>query len=190
MTRVFIIHKWGGNPNSDWYPWLRYNLEEKGIEVFAPSMPNTDEPEINAWVSKIKSVVGKVDEDTYFVGHSIGCQTIMRFLETQNNKAGGVVFVAPFFNLIPETTYEEAGAEEIAKPWLETPINKNKISKLSKYVCLFSEDDPYIPLSDSEIFREELNSKIIIFEDKGHFNEDAGIKKLPVALKELLRLVK
>ena len=33
------------------------------------------------------------DENTYFVGHSIGCQAIMRYLESVDvKKIGGVLF--------------------------------------------------------------------------------------------------
>lgn len=38
--RIFIIHRWLGTPNSDWYPWAKEELEKKGFEVarrkFAP----------------------------------------------------------------------------------------------------------------------------------------------------------
>src|SRR3989344_3577618 len=86
MKRVFIVHGWDFNPEVNWYPWLKKELEKKGFKVIVPEMPNTSEPKINAWVSYLKKVVGKLDEETYFIGHSIGCQTIMRFLEKENNK--------------------------------------------------------------------------------------------------------
>ena len=50
--RAFIIHGWGGNPNKDWIPWVVLQLKEKGYEVRAPLMPDTDYPQIEPWVSK------------------------------------------------------------------------------------------------------------------------------------------
>jgi predicted alpha/beta hydrolase family esterase len=98
--RVFIIHGWGGNPDEHWLPWLKSELEQKGYEVVVPQMPNTNKPVIEEWVNHLSEIVGEVDAQTYFVGHSVGCQTILRYLETQaGKKAGGCVLVAAWFKL-------------------------------------------------------------------------------------------
>lgn len=188
--RVFIIHGWDGKPEHGWYLWLRDELESRGFKVEVPEMPNSEEPEINSWVGKLNEIVGQVDEETYFVGHSVGCQTILRYLQIldESSKIGGAVFVAPWMHLDEETIREE-GEEviEIAKPWMETPIDFEKVKKMSKhYVAIFSDNDYYVPLSDRDIFRELLGAKIITEHDKGHFTEDDGIKDLPVLLNEFL----
>ena len=74
---------------------FKKEFEKKGFKVEVPVMPNTSKPEINAWVSHLKKIVGELNEDTYFIGHSIGCQTIMRFLERENytGKIGKVIFL-------------------------------------------------------------------------------------------------
>ena len=77
--RVFIVHGWGAYPQDDWIPWLKGQLEDKGCEVYNPSMPDTEHPQIETWLSFLANLVGDVDENTYFVGHSIGCQTILRY---------------------------------------------------------------------------------------------------------------
>ena len=180
--RIFIIHGWGGSPESNWLPWLKSQLESKGHEVHVPEMPNTDEPEIEAWVSKLSEEVGTPDENTYFVGHSIGCQTILRYLQTVEAKVGGVLFVAGWINLNPEPIAEEGGTE-IAKPWLETLIEWDKIK--TKVVAIFSDDDPFVPVEDAQIFEEKLSAKIIIKEKKGHFDD----VEQPEVLKELLDML-
>lgn len=42
--RVFIIHQWEGYPEYAWYPWLKKEMENRGFEVFIPSMPETNTP--------------------------------------------------------------------------------------------------------------------------------------------------
>jgi len=186
--RVFLIHGWEGYPENCWFPWLRKELENRGFQVFVPAMPNPEEPEIESWVNKLNNITKKLDDDTYFVGHSIGCQAIMRYLQTINNNVGGIIFVAGWFNLPCLETKEE---KRIAKPWLEMPIDTERIKKLSKnIIAIFSDDDPDVPLSDSELFKSRLNAKIIIEHNKGHFSDDAGVKELPIVLKELLRISK
>lgn len=188
--RVFIVHGWDGSPKSDWNPWLKEELEAKGFEVHSPAMPNPEEPKIETWVPFLAKNVGIADEQTYFVGHSIACQTILRFLEKlpENKKIGGAVFVAGFFTL---TNLEDKETEEIAKPWIETPIDLKKVkSRLNKSIAIFSDDDPYVPLDNQYDFREKIGSKIIIEHNMGHFNEGTGITQLPIALKSLLEIAK
>jgi uncharacterized protein len=152
-------------------------------------MPNPDSPEITAWVDFLKDKVGSVDKNTYFVGHSIGCQTILRLLERQDGKTGGCVFVAGWFHLIG---LEEEGEEaiKIAAPWLEISIDFDNVkNKIDKSVAIFSDNDPFVPLSDKDIFSQAIGSKIIVEHDKGHFDEGNDIKELPVARESLFEIM-
>ncbi|MEK6936237.1 MAG: alpha/beta hydrolase [Nanoarchaeota archaeon] len=191
MKKIYLIHRWDGNPDSDWYPWLKKELQNKGFEIIIPEMPDTAEPKIDKWVSELKDVIKTVDEDTYFIGHSIGCQTIMRYLEKlpEKNKIAGAIFVAGWFKL---ANLEGAEVEEIAKPWLETPINLDNLNhKIKKLIVILSDNEPYDFIKEnSEIFKEKLNAKIIIEKQKGHFTEDDGVTKLPIVLNKLLEMLK
>lgn len=188
MKRVFIIHGWAGLPSHGWYPWIEKELRAKGFDTYLPEMPNTDAPEIKEWVSFIAKLVKKADKDTYFIGHSIGCQAVLRYLQTIKEQIGGVVFVAGWYPYVTNLTGEE---EAIAKPWVETPIDFVKIRNvLKKSVAIFSSDDPYVPLDNIKTFKVEVVSKIVMQKKSGHFTQDDGCKELPIALKELLGLMK
>ena len=183
MKKVVIVHGWGGNSKCDWIPWLKQELEKRGFEVVAPNFPNSDEPEIDTWVGKLREVVKNVDVNIFFVGHSIGCQAILRFLEKCSEKVGKVILVAPWMHLNEEVINEEGeDVREIARAWVETPIDFERVRKMSdKFVCIFSDDDPYVPLSDEEIFKRELNAETIVESGQGHFNEVS----LPLVLEYL-----
>ena len=190
MKRVFIIHGWGGNSDELWLKWLKQELEKKGFEATNLEMPDTWHPKISEWVNKLNESVGNADEDTYFVGHSIGCQAIMRYLEQlpESQKVGGAIFVAGWFNLTDET-WDENYTKEIADEWIKTPINFEKIKQHSnKFILINSNNDPYVPLSDAELFRNNLGAKIIILENRGHIAGDDGVTELPVVLEELLKM--
>jgi len=185
MKRVFIVHGWGGNPNEPMLVWLKENLEAKGYIVTVPEMPNTDEPVIDVWVNYLKNI-SEFDEETYFIGHSIGCQTILRTLMTMPpyTKVGKIVLIAPWVHL-KEETYEDEDDKKIAKPWIETPMDWRWIKNMtSGFVAIFSDNDPFVPLEDKEIFKEKLNAKIIVEHDKGHFDPDSNVKELPVVLEQ------
>jgi len=190
--RVFIVHGWGGTPDDHWCPWLKKMLLERGFEVYVPQMPNTNEPRIATWVPYLAKVVGKADENTYFVGHSIGCQAILRYLETLERtvKVGGAVFVAGFFNLISGSMETDA-EKSIAKEWIGTPIDFQLVrDHLNKSTAIFSDNDPDVPLSDSKIFDSVLGSKIIVHPNRGHFTKEDGVTELHVAFNEIMQMAK
>lgn len=186
--RVIIVHGWGDNPNSNWYGWVKRELKKKGCDVLIPEMPESETPKIEAWVSALSESIGEVDENTYFIGHSIGCQTIMRYLEKLKNKVGGVVFVAGWFIL--QGIEDEAGAVEIAQPWIETPINLDKVRKnASEFTAIFSDNDYYVSPENMKIFSEKLGARIIVEKKKGHFTERDGVKTLATALSEMEKML-
>lgn len=188
--RVFIVHGWDGSPDEPMHKWLKISLEERGFGVIVPEMPNPEVPEINSWVGKLIEVVKNPDKETYFIGHSIGCQTILRYLERlpEEVKIKGIVLIAPFFDLMG--IEDEEGSKEIAKPWLKTQIDYKKVkSHTNNIIAIFSDNDPYVSLSNKELFEERLGAKTIVENNKGHFDPDSGVEDNPTALKELLEIV-
>ena len=177
--RVFIIHGWGGSPNEIMHKMLFEKLSRKGSEVKVLEMPNTDEPEIKSWISHLNEIAGKPDKNTYFIGHSIGCQTIMRYLEKLDEKIkiGGCIFIAGWFNLENMESDEE---KRIAKPWIETPINYSKMKKMAKNIVVYISSNEFYGCIDEniKIFKEKLGAEVIIVKDMGHFTDEEGITKL------------
>lgn len=189
--RVFIVHGWDGFPEEGWFPWLKSELEARGFLVFVPQLPNSDEPRINVWVPALAASVGVVDEQTYFIGHSMGCQTIVRYLEQLEGdvKVGGAVFVAGFLKSLSNLEDEET-VRSVADEWLKTSLNLVKAkAHLTKSVAIFSDDDPFVPLENQEEFRDDLQSKIIVEHEKGHLNGKAdGVMEIESALFALLEM--
>lgn len=188
--RVIIVHGWDGNPNLGWMNWLRKALESKGFEVKSPEMPDKSNPKIEHWVKRLSETLGKADKNTILIGHSIGCQTIMRYLERlpNNVKVGEVLMVAGWFSLQGLETEQE---KEIARAWTGSKIDFDKVKKhANKFIAILSDDDPWVDLKENKkIFEEELNAKVIIEHKKGHINESDN-DKLPSVLDALNEMVK
>lgn len=162
-----MVHRWSGGPRDDWRPWLRLELEKRGYIVEAPDMPDTETPVIEKWVDKLREVVGTPDSELYFIGHSIGCQAILRYLETINTPVGGAIFVAGWFDL---ENLEDDETREVAKPWIETPIDTEKIrSILPKSILLISKDDPYGAFDENMKKFSEFVTHTSVFDHAGHF---------------------
>jgi uncharacterized protein len=176
--RVFIIHGWGGSPNEHWLPWLADELQKQGYEVSSLAMPNPSNPIVADWVNHLAQSVGEVDEGTYFVGHSIGCQTIIRYLETQvGKKAGGCVLVAAWFKLENLQPDEEL----IAHSWERNDIDYQKVMSVTKNITVInSSNDDYGAVEENKrLFEERLSAHVIILENMGHFTQADGVTQLP-----------
>ena len=172
MKKVYLIHGWGGTGSGGWFDWLKKELPKKGFAVKSFDMPNTGNPKIEEWVNYLEDKINseEINEETYFIGHSIGCQTIMRFLEKlhKHKKVGGCIFVAGWFDLIDLNPQEM----EIAHPWINKEIHFERIiDHCNNFLSIFSRDDPYVHIDEAEKFKEKLDSKIIIKKNLGHFNE-------------------
>jgi predicted alpha/beta hydrolase family esterase len=191
MKRIFIIHGWGGNPAEGWIDSIVSELEEMGFSVQAPEMPNPVTPTIDSWTNKIKELVEEPDDETYFIGHSMGCQAILRYMESlpKGKKVGGAVLVAPWFNLT-EQSFDEEYTKETAQPWLSAPIDLEKIKSHSqKFVGIVSDNDPYVPLSDKDILKQKLGAEIVLLHEKGHLSVEDDVNDLSIALIKLTNLM-
>src|SRR3989338_9979702 len=101
MKKVYIIHGWEGSPDEPMLKWLAEEVRKIGFDAVAPAMPEPDEPKIETWVPFLQKLVGMPDTDTFFIGHSIGCQAILRFLETlsEDTRIGGAIFIAGWYDV-------------------------------------------------------------------------------------------
>ena len=187
--RVFIVHGWEGFPEECWFPWLKKKLEEKGIEAIVPAMPDPGAPKIETWVAQLEDAVAAPDEETYFVGHSIGVQTILRYLESINARVGGLVAVAGFFTLTDDAFDDEEDIKT-AKPWLVTPIDFEKVkANCPAITAIFSDNDPFVPLENQALFERELGAKTIIASGKGHIGGNDNIFEFEPIFDELMAIV-
>jgi len=191
MSRIIIIHRWSGGSEDDWRPWLRAELTKAGHEVLVPEMPERDLPVIEKWVGRLAEVVGKPDGDTYFVGHSIGCQAILRYLDAHRfaptETVGGAVFVAGWFNL---KNLEDDEARTIARPWMERSIDVAKIKAvLPKSTLVISDNDPYDTFEENKQKFGELGSGIVVVHGAGHITADDGFVEASVVLSEVKKIL-
>ena len=187
--QVYIIHSWGGSPNEPMHQWLKLELERRGFDVAIPTMPHPENPTIKDWVLDLSQIIRWPDKNVILVGHSIGCQTILRYLEElpADAKVGGAVFIAPWLTLSNLESDEEW---TIAEPWLRTEINDSDIIKhLSKITAIFSDSDQFVPPENIEKFQKRFGAEIIIEHEKGHFTTSDGVTKLQSALDAVLRIV-
>lgn len=182
MKKVIIVHGYTGYPEKNWFPWLKNELEKKSIEALVPLMPHTEAPQLKEWLPYLQAVVGKADQDTYLVGHSLGCITILRYLETlkEGEKVGGVILVSGFAEPIHFTELDN---------FFETELNDDKVKNSTKKIVLINSDnDEHVPIWQAQHMAQRFGAKLIILNKAGHINEKSGFKELSLVLSELENL--
>lgn len=180
--RVFIIHGWEATPESNWFPWLKKELENQGFDVCAPVMPDTNNPDLSKWLSYLQKLAKNPNKNTYFVGHSLGVITILRYLEKlpAGVKIGGAILVAGF--------PEPIGYEEL-NSFFTTPLDYKKIkNSANKFIAIYSDNDPYVPLKNGEILKNKLGAELIILPNSGHLNAGDGYFRLPIVLEKIIEI--
>lgn len=185
MKRAIVVHCWGGYPEYCWYPYAKRELEKEGFAVEVPAMPDTDAPSLSKWLPKLKEVVGTPDKDLYLIGHSAGCVTIMKYLQTlsEDQKVGGVVLVAGYTH--------DLGFDEL-KNFFETPLNLEKIrSRANHFVVIASDNDPYVPIDQADVLKVGLGAETIIKHNAKHFSGasdgEEACTELPDVVQSILK---
>ncbi len=181
MPRAFLIHGYTGTPEHGWLPWLTQELETRGYDVFVPSMPETDHPRVRPWVGTLHEVVGEPCPDDVFVGHSLGCITIIRYLLSLSpgQHVGHCIFVAGF--------YEELGPEyEELRTFLDDPIDWSRVREACpSFTVIHSDDDDAVPVYCGRNLAVALGVPLELHSGYGHFSGSDGVTELPLLLKLL-----
>lgn len=188
--RVYIIHGWNGHPSNAWFPWLRDYLTEKGMDVYIPSMPRPMFPSPHAWIRRMDELVGECTPDTYFIGHSLGAQAVLRYLASlpKGMQAGGAVAVGGFARL-GDGMIRRSIANIVMNSWLTTPLATDIVpAKCRALTAFFSAEDTWVTSDNIEFFARKLNARVNIVHGYGHFTKHDRVFALPEAAAELLRL--
>jgi predicted alpha/beta hydrolase family esterase len=179
MQKLYVIHGYGSGPNQNWFPWLKSEVERMGVEVNVLTMPDTNSPICLEWVGHLESVATNPNEDTYFVGHSLGCITILRYLNnlSENAKVGGVVLVAGFASPIHFTELNS---------FFEKPLDREKIKKITKkIIAINSDNDPHVPYWQAEELANNFDAELVIVPGGKHLNKSAGFGEFLLLLNKL-----
>ena len=179
MKNYFIIHGTFGYAKENWFPWLENELTAKGEIVFNFDYPTPENQDFLNWSAVLNKVKDKISENSIFICHSIGCVFLAKYCIENNIKIGKCIFVSGCNNYFAIEKFDK--------------INKfmftdrlDEFSKLCKTrICIYSKDDPYIPVSYLESFAKTIKAKSYVYENAGHFNSNSGYTTFPDILKLL-----
>ena len=189
FDRVVIVPRWAGDPRSDWYPWVTAELgrSHPGLRVDALALPNPSAPVIDQCVAALEAELGldlAALASTLLVGHSVGCQALMRYLADQAPVADGgpvptLVCVAGWW------TIDEPWPA--IRPWLDTPIALPRLrANTNRVITLISDDDPFTRdwRANKATWEQRLDADVRLSVGGRHFNaaEEPAVLELIRAL--------
>jgi|GEM_PF-114964 len=182
IKRVFIIHRWEGSSETDWYTNTKTDLEKQGYQVFVPEMPNPDTPIMREWVNHIAAMVGKPNENTFFIGHSAGAMAALRYIEQvpDGSVVGGCILVAGWV--------DDMGYKKL-RNFFFIPVKWDRIRRhCRKFVAIQSDNDPFVKMYHAEEIKRKLRARLIVEHRKGHFTQEEGVRRLPSVIQSLKAL--
>lgn len=185
-VRVFIVHGYTAAPDRHWFPWLKSRMEEShGACVNIPAMPAPNTPCPMAWHNHLQSQIGTADENTYLIGHSLGCATVLRYLAgLQNGRTiGGCILVAGFNAKLPTLPALD--------DFMAAPANLQAvIAAAPKRAVIHSDNDAIVPPQFTADLATQLGITADVVPNGGHFCGSEGYLELPLVYDYLQRFVK
>ncbi len=166
---------------SNWYPYVKGELEKLGIKVIAENMPDPKLARKEIWLPFIKEKLSG-DKDSILIGHSSGAAAILRFLE--ENKCKLAILVGGYHSDLGDELEKKSGYFDGPWKWDEIKNNAGKI------VIFASRDDPYIPISEALLLKEKLDAECHEYKDEGHFGADVNKKEFPEIVTVVAKMMK
>ncbi|MBT3582835.1 hypothetical protein HN924_02665 [Candidatus Woesearchaeota archaeon] len=176
--KVFIIHGSYGKANSNWFPWLKTELEKRGHTVFLPQFPiGIDKQNLTSWLKIIEKYKKDLDGAVFF-GHSLSPAFILYLLETYKAKA--CFFVSGFLDFLDNKEYDTVNSTFITHKFNWKKINEN----CSKFFAYYGDNDPYVPQESLSKFVKLVGVKPLIIKNGGHLNSETNYNEFPQLLND------
>jgi leucyl-tRNA synthetase len=176
-----ILHCKSGSPESDFYPWLKAELETKGFKVQVPALPNPGEPDDGEQTEFVLKNCN-IDENTVVIGHSFGAIVALRLLE-RGAKVNRVVLAGlPYSGKFTDGKTRPTVAAAAKKGFDFAKIK----TQTQSLIALYDTNDPVVPVSDGKLLEQNRVPVVYVRTNGGHFHE----KQEPAVLEQVLPVIK
>ena len=163
-----------------WIPWIKRELEKRGIKTFVPLMPEPWKPNYENWKKEFDKL--PVNENTILIGHSCGGAFLVRWLGETKKEINRLILVAPW-----KLPYGRGKNFFIKKEFYDYKIDEKIKSRVNKIIIFTSNNEELDGKESVKIFHKAIGGKIIEIENRGHYTlEDMGTEEFPELLKEIL----
>lgn len=183
---VYIVHGYDASPKSHWFAWLKGEIEKSGARAEILTMPTPANPRLDEWLKTLRESV-KFEGEVYLVGHSLGCPTILNFLQSSamGGTVEGVVLVSGLAKPLSDPQFK------ILDEFMDRDFDFERIKAAAKQRAVVAAKDDYIvPFSFSRELAGQIGAKFYEVEKGGHFLDRDGFTKLDLVYEILEKMMK
>lgn len=182
-NNYLLMHGSFGSPFSNWIPYLRKEIENKGLEVYTPDFPTgVGYQNYENWSKLLKTYVEAniINENTVIFAHSIAPIFICKFLVENKIKVKRLVFVCGFNNYFGIDKDYDAVNESM---YFDNLVDvKNYCDDI---VCFYSDNDPYVKYEAEKEFADTITKNQIMISGGGHLNSESNYNEFAELLNYL-----
>ncbi|MCK8605780.1 alpha/beta hydrolase [Leuconostoc citreum] len=172
MEKIFLIDGYGGSPKENWLDWVGRNLENK-FQINKIFIDKPDVAEVQKFDNALVSQITEV-ESSYFISHSLGCVTLLRYLINIKQVPKGIILVSPFDQHVP-------GFDIFDEFFVHASLEILNLES-SKSIIISSMNDTIIPFKYSQEVAEKLRIPFTLLPTGAHFRASDGMFKFPEIL--------
>ncbi|MBI3231557.1 MAG: serine hydrolase family protein [Candidatus Doudnabacteria bacterium] len=177
---VFIFHGTGGDPQENWFPWLKEKLEVLGCKVIVPKFPTPVGQSLEAWLKILEPYRHQINSDTILIGHSLGGIFTLKLLERLERPIKLAILVGTPIGIRPILNFD------LDEKFASFIFDWRKIKQNAKnFIVYQSDNDPYVGLENGKELAKHLGIRLIFVPNSGHFNAKAGYTKFDDLLNQL-----
>ncbi|TDQ57732.1 hypothetical protein EDC45_1380 [Mesocricetibacter intestinalis] len=182
QKRLYITHGYTANSRSHWFPWLKRVLAKHNMLTTIFDMPDSHHPDPRQWLDYHRKHIEQCDENTIFVGHSLGCIATLSYLQTQYSNIAGVILVSGFDRTLPNLPE--------LNPFLNPmPDYADLIERIPYRTVIAAADDPVVNCTYSEQLARHLQADYQLLASGGHFLDREGCTQLMPVYREVLKIL-
>jgi predicted alpha/beta hydrolase family esterase len=164
MKTAIILHGTLGSPDGNWFQWLKSELEEKGLTVWLPRLPQAEQPSLKTWQQFVEEKCPfLIDEQTLIVGHSSGAILALVLAQNNTKKIGAIVDVSVFHDNSLQWQPNDK-LFDVHFDWADIRQGVNEL------LFIHSDNDPYVPLNQAQFVATNTSGEMIVVPGEGHFN--------------------
>lgn len=182
MKNVLILHGTNATSQSNWFPWLKEQLEDRDWQVWIPDLPHPEKPSIERYNNVLLSnPEWSYSSETTLIGHSSGAVAALGLL--QQLPQGIVVETCILVGVFEG----DLGRKDL-KDLYRMPFDFDLIkSKSRRFICIHSDNDPNCPFVGAKDLCDKLEGTMIWVKGGGHFNTETDEKytEFPLVLEVL-----
>ena len=174
--RVVLIHGYNSSPEENFHPWLYRQLKDRGFDVIAPKLPLVGEVEALACIEAVIKAVGRLDENTIILGHSLGGVLALRYLEAA--EAASIPRACILVGSPWQTKSEKT------RGLFLTEFDYDVVTwKAREFVIVHDKEDKLLPFDHAEKYVRMLQAQLVATVGNDHFME----KEYPILLETVLK---